>query len=808
MRRVGLHFNNEHNPIAWEWHMKCLNGIICVMFLLLIGTSAAIAAPIRVGVVLDGPWARYQSVPEQFRQEVLDVAQGEFEIEFPEAMQLDGGWTIAGIDAALDQLLADQQVDIVIALGYGASNQAARREVLAKPVIAPLVVDSVARDFPRKGNGSGKKNLSYLTAYQNLEKEILSFQAVADFTNLVILADSVLLDILPEASVVVRNLSNELDLDISLVPVLSGPEQILELLPDAVDAVLVTPLLQFSQAEFEILAKGLVERQLPSYSTWGYNEVEAGLLTGSVPQGGLTVIARTTAIHVLDILRGEAAQSLSISSTVKLEPIINMGVARAIGVYPDWDLLTRARLINDQDQEHGRTLGLQQAVDEALRANLDLLAADQVVAAGEYRIKESRSPLLPQLGIGANYQMIDENSAIASQGLQPERTSNAVASFSQVLYSEKAWTTFSVEKYGQVSREQAREELRLDILLAASTAYLNILRARAIEEIQKDNLKLTRANLEQAQVRVQVGSAGPEEVYRWESSIASNRQSVLKAESETINARQALNRILNRPLREKVTLVEEGEVDPFDMIGDQRLFFVLENDQRLDLYRDFLVQEGMRLSPELRRLDADITAQKRLKSAAKRNFWVPTVALVGDYQYRLNKSGAGSTLPGADNDTVWSAGVFASLPMFTGGGRYATLKRTTTEIDRLKLTRASFAVNIEEQVLIASNLVRASWPGIRLSKDAAEAAEKNLQLVSDSYERGVLSIIDLLDAQNLVLVSNQSAANAIFDFLSDLMTVQRASGQFVFLEEEETQQVWMDQLVLYFEQSGILFPDH
>lgn len=787
--------------------MKCLNGIICVLFLLLVGTSASVAAPIRVGVVLDGPWARYQSVPEQFRREVLEVTQGEFEVEFPESVQLDGGWTMTGIDAALDQLLADPQVDIVLALGYGASNQVARRENLPKPVIAPLVLDSVAQAFPRKEDGSGKENLSYLTAYRNLEKEILSFQAVADFRHLVILADSVLLEMLPEASVVVRNLANELDLDITVVAVARGVVHALEQLPDATDAVMVTPLLQLPQSDFALLAAGLVERRLPGYSIWGYSEVEAGLLTGSVPKDGINIIARTTAIHVLDILRGEKAQNLSISSAIKLEPIINMDVARAIGVYPDWSLMTRARLINDREQFSGRTLSLSQAVDEALRANLDLLAADQVVAAGEFQIKESRSPLLPQINVGADYTVLNTDRGLVQQGFLSERTTNAVANFSQVIYSEQAWTNFSVEKYGQTSREQAREELRLDIVLAASTAYLNVLRARAIEQIQKDNLKLTRANLEQAQVRVQVGSAGPEEVYRWESSIASNRQAVLRAESRTLNARQALNRLLNRSLREKTTLVEEEGVDPLDLIGDQRLFFVLENGQRLELYRDFLVQEGMRLSPELRRLDADISAQKRIKTAAKRNFWAPTVSLEGDYQYRLNQSGAGSTLPGADYDTFWSAGVYASLPLLTGGGRYATVKRTTAEITQLQLTKASFALNIEERVLVASNLVRASWPGISLSQDAAVAADNNLQLVADSYERGVLSIIDLLDAQNLSLVSNQAAANSIFDFLADLMQVQRASGQFVFLEEVETQHVWMDQLALYFEQSGIAFPE-
>jgi len=126
-----------------------------------------------------------------------------------------------------------------------------------------------------------------------------------------------------------------------------------------------------------------------------------------------------------------------------------------------------------------RTLSLHQAVDEALRANLDLRVADSAVTAGEYRIKENRSPLLPQIDIGANYLMIDDDTAQASGGLVPERTANATAGLSQIIYSEQAWTNFSVERYRQTSREQVREELRHTILLATSLGYLNVLQARA-----------------------------------------------------------------------------------------------------------------------------------------------------------------------------------------------------------------------------------------------------------------------------------------------------------------------------------------
>ena len=50
-----------------------------------------------------------------------------------------------------------------------------------------------------------------------------------------------------------------------------------------------------------------------------------------------------------------------------------------------------------------------------------------------------------------------------------------------------------------------------------------------------------------------------------------------------------------------------------------------------------------------------------------------------------------------------------------------------------------------------------------------------------TYE-GVLSIIDLLDAQSAALVAEQSAANATYQFLLDLMEAERAIGGVVQLD--------------------------
>ena len=93
---------------------------------------------------------------------------------------------------------------------------------------------------------------------------------------------------------------------------------------------------------------------------------------------------------------------------------------------------------------------------------------------------------------------------------------------------------------------------------------------------------------------------------------------------------------------------------------------------------------------------------------------------------------------------------------------------------------------------------------IRLSPNlAADAARQNLELVADAYRRGVLSIQDLLDAQNAALVADQRAANAVYDFLMDLENAQRAISLFMFMSTPAEMQQWFKEFQEYYAQAQI-----
>jgi outer membrane protein TolC len=482
---------------------------------------------------------------------------------------------------------------------------------------------------------------------------------------------------------------------------------------------------------------------------------------------------------------------------------INMATGRAIGFYPTWSTLTEADLLNEKVERVERRLSLESVVRESLAANLDLAVENRNVAAGEQIVKQARSALLPQVGLDAKGEIIDKDRAEISSGATPQRSVTGAVTATQLLYDEDSWANYTVEKNLQTSRQEQRNTVEIDIIRNTAAAYLNVLRAKTLERVEKDNLKLTRANLERAQVRVSIGIANRSEEFRWETEIARSRANVLFAQATTRQTEIALNRLLNRPLGEKFVTTETDLGDPLLIVSNPRLFPYVDNPRNFRTYSDFMVAEGLDIAPELLGFDAAISAQKRILLTAKRAFWLPSFAAQGSVSELLAESGEGQRSDSPLDDTDWRVGVFATFPLAEGGAKFATIKRAREELSRIQLEKQATSERIDQRIRSALHQASASYPNIRLSRSAAQAARRNLDLVTDQYSRGLVSIVDLLDAQNSSLRADQDAENAVYNFLIDWMDVQRAAGRFDFLMTPEQREEYFQRLEVFFNKAGV-----
>ncbi|MCA9753425.1 MAG: TolC family protein, partial [Gemmatimonadetes bacterium] len=372
-----------------------------------------------------------------------------------------------------------------------------------------------------------------------------------------------------------------------------------------------------------------------------------------------------------------------------------------------------------------------------------------------------------------------------------ERTLAGTASVRQVLFSDDAFTNLTVNRKAQLSREESRNQLRLDIAQAAAQAYLDVLRGKTLERIQRENLDRTEANLELARARESVGYSGPGEVYRWEGELATQRRKLIEANARRNVAEIQVNRLRSRPSEESFRTEETGlEATPL-ALRDERLRRYLGDPWSFRILREFLSGVALEKSPEIRALDASIAAQERVLTNTGRAFVLPTVALRGELNHTFDRSGAGTdpaTSLADPKDTNWNVGIEATLPLFAGGSRAAERRRAHDSLDELRTIRSAVAERIEQRLRSAMHVAGASYAGIDLSAQAADAARRNYELVADAYSKGVVSVLDLIDAQNAYDVAEQGAASAIYDFLIDYVEVERASGFLNCLEEDDPEE--------------------
>ena len=782
----------------------------------------------QIGVVFDGEAAVTRELLHQIESEIQTLTEGEFDVRVDDVNVLAGDWTERGVNASIETLLKDPEIDMVIALGVVASHTFCCREDLAKPVIAGFVIDAELQNLPQDAGASGVKNLNYLAFPASFERDIDLFLEIVPFRKLTVVFNQWFVNSVPEIGDQVREMIAARDVGFEIVSVGDSVDEALAAISEDSDAVYLAPLLHLPEAERLRFIAEINQRRLPSFSIFGVAEVADGVLAGQRDEAFYDRLARRIALNVQRILLGEDPATIPVNVPDRQRLTINMETARTISAFPPWHLLTEADLLNEEP-EYQRVLTIRQAVEEAVAANLDIAARQRDVAAGAQETPRARSFLRPQVDIGLSGIQIDDTRSSSLFSTQAERTLSGSLTLSQLIYSEPALTNIRVQGFAQLSREQEFEQLRLDIAQEAMVSYMNVLLSRTVEQIRKNNLELSRSNLELARVRQAVGSGGPGEVYRWESEVATARRELVVARADSYQASIALNRLMHRRSEEgfntrDITLelvmaaplvgslgAPPGEASGIAPKVEEPLLFrsrdavlpYIGTPLHFEIFRQFMVEEGLSRAPELLQVDSAIDAQKQLLESARRSFWSPEVALQGQLDQVVQRDGEGADRLDNAEDTSWSLAVSATLPLYSGGSRRAEVIAAEESLAGLKLQREALSERLEQ--LIRSNLyvTNASFSGIQLTQDAATAARKNLDLVTDSYSQGVVDVLDLLDAQSASLSASLSAASALYQFFIDLINVERSVNWFEFMRSPQEQAAWFTRLETFFREHGL-----
>jgi outer membrane protein TolC len=759
-------------------------------------SAQAGARLLRVTILTDGPSPQLVTPIKAFQTELVELLGGNVEFVTP---PIAPDWTMHGVTQALDAALADRSVRLIVGFGSMVGVAVGRKKALAKPVLLPFAVPEL-QGLPRKGDRSGRRNLAYLTDELDLERELGSLLEVARFERLAFIVGAEIVSELDDPSGPIMSASQRLGIQTHIVSAREDVWEALEAIPTGSEAVYIATIPRWTDEQMQDLIDGLNERALPSYAD-GLHWVERGALMTTKTREDEIRRLRRAALHARAIHRGQPASELPVTFRFHPQLVINVATADAIGVSPTFSVLSEARLIREDSAAIGPTIALDSAMLAAPRANLTLMADRIGVDAGRENVNVARGEWFIAAEAGAEYRWIDRG--IADPLGRAERQFDWFVEGRQLLYSARSHGNLRSQRDQQQALVDTYYSARLDIMLEAGEAYLDVLRAKNNERVSRYNLELTRKNLALAETRNEIGVAGRDEVIRWEIEMADSRARLIQAVATRKQTELAFNRVLNRPLEAPFQTPPGQSSRGIAYAEDPRFGEFIQNPRSFDLFRDFMSQEGIANSPEIKAIANDISAQQEILMAERRTLGIPDVAVVGGFRHIPHVSGAGAQPPpnlGATRDTFsWSVGVTGALTLFNGAQNYAQIRQAGLQVDQLETERAALAQQIDERVRGSLQQVIASSANIELSRAAANAANRNLEMVTDAYQRGTVDIVRLIDAQNQAVTNDLAAANATYDYLIDVLRTERAVGVFTVDRTQEEQEDFLRRLYAYAE---------
>ena len=687
----------------------------------------------------------------------------------------------------IEGLYEKGDIDIILGTGLIASSYLAHREPYSIPTISGVVVDRALLNLPFDNNGaSGVDNYTYIQTPFDVEKDLKTFSTLYPFQHLGILLDT---DVDRMDNVLKDYFRERLPEDITfeLLQYDRSLDEMLEVIGDQYDALYILAFANEDEDQVKSFYHELNHRKIPTFSLTGREQVRLGAMAGLAPSDYVLSLIRRMALNVMYIYEGQNPSGLSTSLLKKGEDfVINMQTLKHLDIYPDFDLLNQAILLDLEVTEGDQSWSISSYIYEALKTNLNFLSVQQEPLIADQDVTIAKSNLKPQLEVGTVASIIDPTRVDLSMGQAADVSWLANATLNQVIYNEPAMANVAIQKLLRRQQDEIVRQSELDVILDAATAYLTYLQAQRIVRIQNENVDVTNQNLNISESKEALGYSGISDVYRLQTQLSQNVIDLNQAVSNLNQARIRMNQLVNRQQREEFNIEDIDNGTALTMAANPTLATLINNQRDLNKLTDFFVQRCFEKLPELKQLEYAIQAQDRSLLSSRRSLFLPKVNLQATADQPIQYFGT-SVGPGGTSfltkDLQWGITAQAAIPIFQGGFRKATIQKDQVSLEQLRLQEQDLKNVLELQLRSSMEILSASFQKVALSREAADYSIKNFNIIQDLYRQGQANIITLIDAQNASLIAELNANNALYQLVIDFLSVERATGGFYFLME-------------------------
>ena len=748
-----------------------------------------------IGILVDTIAPELAPLLDLLQNEIIAVVGEDATISFPEGSLLVNGFDVAQAEIHYQTLL-DDDTDIIIAFGPVNNEIISGQAVHQKPTILFGALNRDLIDIDEDKETSGIDNFTYLITSQSYEQDLRTFETLYDFNHVGV--------IVAGPQLITRRIQEALD------PVFAELGATYDLIPytsvrsldpflDQIDAVYLAEGFSIPFTELDEMAALLIANGLPSFTATRREDVERGWMATNQADENLEQFFRRIALTVEAVVNGDNLSTLPLFIEYSETLTLNYNTAERVDVPLKYSLIATTDLVGDFDKLLAeRTYSLLDVIQEVIAANLSLETSRKDIELAQQDVKTAKSTYLPNVSASATGSYLDPEVARASNGQNPEYSTDGNVTLTQTLFSEAANANISIQKSLLKAQQENFNAEELDLILDASNAYFNVLILKANVQIQQQNLDVTKRNLKIAEQNFEAGQSGQADVLRFRSELAQNMQTLIEAINQLNQGFHVLNLLLNNPIDLRINVEDavmtEGVFEDYDY---EQLGALLDDSSQREVFVDFLVEEALKNAPELKVLDYNLEATERNIVLNGYRRFMPTVAAQAQYNRNFDQWGAGALPSDLILQDNYSVGLNFSIPIFDQNRE--TINRQTALVQRsqLELNRANTALALERNVRDAVFDLTNQIANIELSRVSEETAAQGLELTEASYSNGAVNVVQLIDAQRNLLQAQLARANATYNYLLSTIILERYLGYYFLLHSEAENQAFIQRFLTY-----------
>ena len=401
-----------------------------------------------------------------------------------------------------------------------------------------------------------------------------------------------------------------------------------------------------------------------------------------------------------------------------------------------------------------REYALSDVYQEALKNSEKIKMAQENLYIAQVGKDKGWAVLMPRVTAFGAYNQFSESKYSDPPGnvlIQPNESSNwGVRVDESFSVSVRELNALKYAGQAITKNEYDLDATKSDFILAATSAYYDVMKAKKSLDIAADNMERLTQYRNSVEKRVKVGDLTKTSLLRADGELSGARADYLKA----TNALKLYHTVLVR-----ITGIE----DDFSL---KETLPPVEDDKSMENLRSIAFDSRT----DLKSYDMQIKMAEEQVKYARGAFW-PYLNLFAIYN-GTDQSPAGPTL----NRESILAGVALNFPFFEGGLRIAELNEAKARERQAKLSYDDFKKNVDIELQAAYLDLQTQRGTIKFLEDQLAYARDNYKAVLRQFENGLAVSLDVMDANSLLLSAEKNVVEASYNYQLAYLKIKRSNG--------------------------------